>query len=347
MKKNGIAVLSAAVMVALASFGDGAANASAKPSPDQILVRINGVDITRGQLDRHVDMMVELLKNKRKTFTPQDIARFKRKNLKPLSDELFMRTVISTCLASSNITASAEARAEVERESARTFGKRGQKFADVKAYIEKAGFGEEFERGIDFDARLRTFEMTVRSNEYYVTEAYLDKVKASLAAYNERAEATNRLTRAKATAVLERARKGEDFAKLADEFNEEAEEDRKPGGEMGDCDESDFPTDVHVWRKLARMKAGEITDVLETEEGYEIFKVLRRNSAEESQTGGESLALAHIFFRRAMTFPPQSDEELREDVEQEVREKLPAKIFKEFRAQSEISYPNGRISAPQ
>lgn len=345
MKARKLIVMSIGVVLALASFGKPAAGASAKPSKDDVLVRVNGVEITRGQLDRHVDMMVELLKNRRKTFTPQEIARFKRKNLKPLSDELFMRTVIDTCLAKSNITVLAEARAEVERESARSFGKRGDKFADVKAYIEKAGFGEEFEKSIDFDARLRTFEMTVRSNEYYVSEKRLEEVKAGVAAYNERAEATNRLALARAEMALARARKGEDFAKLVEEFSEEDKEDRQPGGEMGDCDDSDFPSDTHVWRTLSRMKAGEVTDVLETDDGYEIFKVLRRNKPEESQTGGESLALAHIFFRRAFLFPAQSDEDFRSDVEKEMREELQAKVFKDFRAQSEVSYPNGQVKA--
>jgi hypothetical protein len=333
------------VLFVLTSFGAGNVRKTGKLSPTHVLVRVNGEEITWGQLNRHVDMMAELLKNKRKSITPQELARFKRKNIKPLSDELFRRAVIGTCLANSNITVLADARASVEKECARAFGKRGQTFADVKAYIDKAGFSKEFEKNIDLDARLRTFEMTVRSNEYYVSEAYLEKVKAGVAAYNERAAATNRAEKARADAVLARARKGEDFAKLADEFSEVSNEDRTPGGAMGDCDESDFPNDPHVWRALMELKDGDVSDVMQTEDGYEIFKVIHRNKPEESQTGGESLSLAHIFFRRAFQFPAQSDDEFRADVEKEVREKLQMTLFREFRALSKVSYPNGHVKA--
>ena len=333
--------LCAAAVLALASFGQGAAKAPVQTSKSQVLVKVNGVEITRGDVDRYVDMMAELLKNKRKNTTPQVVASFKKKNLKPLSDELYQRTLIDTCLAKSNLVVSADVRAEVEKESIRAFGKRGQTFADLKALMEKAGFGKDFEKNIDFDARLRTFETTVRSNEYYASEAYLAKVKADVADYNARATATNNLAKARAAAVLERARKGEDFAKLADEFTEEPAEDRQPGGDMGDCDESDFPSDPHVWRALSDLEEGGISEVLQTETGYEIFKVVRKNTPEESQTGGPSLLLSHIFFRRAFLFPPQSDEEFKADVEQEMREELLGKIFREFRAQSDVIHTNG------
>ena len=339
------AVFLAAAMLALVSFGQDKAAAKTVNQAKNPIVTVNGITITRGDVDRYVEMMAQLLKHKRRSTTPKVLENFKKKNLKPLSDELYQRTLIASCLAKSNIVVSAEIRAQVEKESVRSFGKRGQTFADLKEYMDKAGFGADFEKNIDFDARLRTFETTVRSNEYYASEAYLDKVRADVAAYNAIATATNALAKAKARKVMERARSGEDFAKLVEEFTEEPEDEREPGGEMGDCDESDFPADPHVWRALSGMNAGEVSDVLETETGFEVFKVIRRNTPEESQTGGESLLLAHVFFRRAYLFPPQSDEEFKADVEQEMREKLLANIFKEFRAQSEVVYHNGPAKA--
>ena len=317
-----------------------------KPSPkDFVLVRVNGVDITRSQLDRHVDMMVALLKNRRKNTPPDVIAKFRRKNRKPLSDEIYQRTVIRTCLAASNVTITAQAKAAVERECLRNFGKRKQSMDELKAYVAKAGFAKEFNANIDFDVRLRSFLTTVYSNEYYVSQADLEKVKANLAAFNKRADATNALVKVRAAAILKRARAGEDFGKLADAHTEDPDLEKKNGGAMGDCDESDFPDEKHVWRTLSELPVGGISDLMQLEDGYAIFKVIKRNTVAESETGDASLTLARIFFRRAYKFPDQTDDELRVDVEREKRNELMSKVYKAFRAQSKVSYPNGQIKA--
>lgn len=314
------------------------------PSPKQILVRVNGVDITRGELDRYIDMMAALLQNKRKTPLPPDmLAKFKKKNRKPLSDELYQRTLFRTCLMNSNITATAQAKAAVERECLRNFGKRKQKLPELKAYVAKAGFEKEFAANMEFDIRLKSFLTTVCSNEYYASPADLAKARANIAAYNKKAAATNTVVAARAAGILKRAKGGEDFGRLADEYSQDPE--RNKGGDMGDCDESDFADEKHVWRILSALPVGSVSDLLETEDGYSIFKVVRRNTAEKSETGDASLTLARIFFRRAYVIPDQSDDELLIDLEQEKRRKLMVALYRRFRAQSDVSYPNGPVRA--
>lgn len=341
-----LALASVFFAVAAFSYGDGGgtvASNAGKQDKNAVIVRVNGVDITRRMVDRQVDMMVTLLGNRRRSLSPQAAARFKTNNLKPISDELFRRMIISTVLASSNVVASAEARAEIELECVKNLGKKGQTFGNLRSSMVKAGFGKEFDFNVDVDARLKTFVTTVRSNEYYVSEEKLAKVKSDVAEYNARAAATNKVMLAHAQSVLRRARSGEDFGKLADEFSQDPEKEK--GGALGDCDESDFSDDKHVWRAISELPAGSVSDVMDTEDGYAIFKVVRRNTAEESETGDASLTLARIFFRRAYLFPPQSDADLRADVEQELRAKLLTNVYKAFREQSEIIYPNGPVRA--
>ena len=314
----------------------------AKRNPNQILVQVNGVNITWRQLERHLDMMLAVMRN-RKGLAKDKIAQFRKKNIKPVSDTLLQRTVMDTCLKASNVVVTAGARAEVEREYLKRFGKKGQTFPQLKEHMAKAGFAKEFDATFDFDARLKTFLTTVHSNTYYVSEAYLEKVKADIAAFNKRAAATNRLTEARAADILKRARAGEDFGKLANAFSEDTE--KEPGGALGDCDASDFADDKEVWNKLNAMKPGEISDLFTLDDGYAIFKIVKRNTAEESQTGGASVTLARIFFRRAYFFEDQDDDELRADVEQEVRNKLLMNVYKQFRAQSKVIYPNGHVKA--
>ena len=158
-------------------------------------------------------------------------------------------------------------------------------------------------------------------------------------AYNKRATATNEVTVALAKSLLERIKKGEDFSKLADAYSYSVEDDKKPGGDLGECDESDFSDEPYIWRILAKMKDGDVTDIIETDEGYAIYKVRQHKSAEQSLTGDAALVVSRIFLRRAYIFPDQTNEELWFDVEKETRTKLFTDIYKKFRAQSNVVYP--------
>ena len=335
------AVALCVMALCLSLFGD---KSISQMAPNDIIAEVNGFGITRMQIDRYMDMMIVLLKNRsRKEIPQQKVDKFRRQNIYKLGDQLLRRAVLSTNLAHSNIVITADARTAVEKECLRNYGKRKQTFEELKTIVANAGFADEFVANIDFDARFRSFITTVYSNEFYITKEKVATVKKDLAAYNKRAAETNRVTLALAEDLLKRIRKGEDFGSLADRYS--ADPEKKPGGDLGDCDESDFTDEKHIWRILSRMNGGDVSDVLETEDGYAIYKVVQRNTAEQSQTASESLTLSRIYFRRAYLYPHQSDDELWDDVERETREKLFAEVYKKFREQSKVTYPNGRISA--
>lgn len=314
----------------------------AKPKPvplNRILARVNGVDITREKLDRYVDFMAVLLKNKNPKVTPEKLKVFKARNLKRFSNELLMKTMLATCLAESNVVVSAEMRQEIERDFAMNYGKKKQSYAQIRDVVAGAGFSKELEASLAFEGRFKTFITTVYSNRYYVTDREVKKYRERVDNFNKVAMATNELNRALAQKVLERAKSGEEFAKLADEFSQDSE--KKAGGFVGQCDESDFEDERHVWRALLPLKVGGITGVVDLEDGFAIYRVDARKSAEESESGDESLILSRIFFRRAYIFPPQSDEDFRADIEKELRDALFKDLVKAFRAQSTIEHPEG------
>ena len=320
--------------------------AKAKPKPvppTRILARVNGVDITRAKLDRQVDLMAVLLKNKNPKITPQKLDLFKKKNLKRFSNDLVRRVLFSTCLEPSNIVVSAEMRQSVERDFARLYGAKKQSFEQLRGVVEKSGYLKELEDNLALEARIKTFITTVHSNRYYVTDADVRKYRKDVEDFNAMASATNALNRAMAVKAAERAKKGENFAKLADELSQDP--DKKPGGLVGQCDEHDFEDEAHVWAVISSLKAGDVTDVIDLEDGFAVFRVDKRLSAEETETGDEALLLSRIFFRRAFTFPSQSDEEFRADIEKELREALFKEIVTAFRDQSKIEHPEGVVES--
>ena len=81
--------------------------------------------------------------------------------------------------------------------------------------------------------------------------------------------------RAKAELVLERVRKGEDFAKLARENSEDSDTAAR-GGELGVL--SPGGTNSPEFEKTVfALKAGEVSGIVETVFGYEIIKADQRN----------------------------------------------------------------------
>lgn len=311
-----------------------------KPVPkSRILARVNGIDITRAKLDRHVEFMAVLLKNKNPTITPAKLKAFKAKSLKRLSNELLLKTMLSTCLANSNVTVSAEMRQSVERDFARNYGKKKQSYAQIKDVVASAGYSSELEDSLAFESKFKTFVTTVYSNRYYVTEDQVGKYRERVGNFNRIATATNQQNRALAQKALERVKSGENFAKLADELSQDPE--KQPGGLVGQCDEHDFEDAKQVWVAVSSLKVGGTTEVIDLEDGFAIYRVDARKTAEQSESGAEALVLSRIFFRRAFTFPAQSDEEFREDIERELRAKLFNDIVRAFRAQSKIEHPEG------
>lgn len=312
-------------------------------SPDEVIVRVNGSEITWGNLNRYVDMMAALLKNKSPKISADKIAKFKKKNFKRFSDELFCKTVLVTGLADSNVVISASVKDATEREFLKNYGARRQSMAQLREAIGKAGFLAELEKALADEILVKSFITGTYSNEYYVSDERIAEIKADVAAYNERAAATNDFNRALADKIAKRAAEGEDFAALADEYSQD--EEKQPGGLVGECDESDFEDEKGLWTKLSMLKPGDTTGVIEFEDGYAIYSVGERLSAEKSNTGDEALVVSRIFFRKAFLFPPQSDDEFRADVETEVRDKLFKNVLGKFLKQGTVERPNGTFDS--
>lgn len=316
-----------------------------KPASEKaILVRINDMDITYGKLCRYVDMMAFLLKNKKPGIPSAQLEKFKKRNRKKFSDALFQRTLIDSSLASSNVMVSASVVAAKKSEFTRGFARKGQTFEDIKAAVEKAGYAVELAENFDFDVKFQSFVESAYSNDYFVIEGDLEKTKKRLADYNARATLTNKVVIAAAQKLLGELRSGaREFAAAADEFSQDTE--KAAGGEIGDCDENDFLEDKSIWRKLSALKDGEVTDVLESDDGYVIYRRIKKNTAEESQTGAESLKLARIYFRRAYLYPEETDDELTADIEREKREAVFGRIVSAFLKTSKVTYPEGKYDA--
>jgi parvulin-like peptidyl-prolyl isomerase len=79
-----------------------------------------------------------------------------------------------------------------------------------------------------------------------------------------------------ARAALERARAGEDFAKLAERYSEDPMRDK--GGDWGLLGRGSFRTKA-VDDVLFTLKGGEVGPIVETDDAFYIIKALERHEA--------------------------------------------------------------------
>ncbi len=142
----------------------------------------------------------------------------------------------------------------------------------ARTYVQKEVLGKINLTDKDYEAYYNAHKKEFENPEMVKARHILIAVKPNATEEEKKAALT------KAEGILDKAKKGEDFAKLASEYSDDPGSKAK-GGDLG------FFTQGSMVGKFEQaafaLKPGEISPVVETEFGYHIIKVEERKAAEQ------------------------------------------------------------------
>lgn len=309
------------------------------PVGDLIVVRINGKDLTRGDVIRNGKVLLQLNMNKarRRKIRNREIRALERYCRSAVEKEIARNAVVQY-IKEKNISVSTGTLARVTRRFESQYGvlsrklKRRHNVNDLKFMLGKNAFrlDEMIMETALYDTMTNDVIRTANLN---VSEEQIAKRLQSIKNGNERASVVSREVFEKATNVWKQITSGKlTFEAAASKFSED--EYIKEGCDWGCFTMEQLEGEDMLLALLPNLKTGDITPPLESDGGVAI---LRKDEDDNNST----YSFSRVFFRLPYFYEEETPEQAREYLKKRKSVELIKSVINENISKLKIEYPNG------
>jgi parvulin-like peptidyl-prolyl isomerase len=310
-------------------------------APEDTIVAVNGVALTKKAFDTGVSFVVQRLATRPGT-PPQAIPQIRRQMAKKFIPDFITRQLLVQEARRLKVQPSILAQERVDRDFAKMAVTLGLTVGELRLSPapEAAFVRETFEAMPLVDALLKErVQPKIDIPDELVTNAI-----AAIDEENKRISIRNEERRGLLNKLREQILAGSEFASLADEHSECPRSTKGNGGYWGCFARTDI-ADRDVCDTIFNLKTNEVTVVLDDEIGFFIVKMLTRKPAirneKQEVVERESCELARILLLREpslITMPPAM---MKQELTRQTAERLTKEYVSQLMTQARIEYPHG------
>ena len=314
--------------------------------PEDVIVRVNGHDITKADYDLWCNLRGQIFCLSQKLplkGKDEKLDIFLHNSAAAVLQELTRRELLRQAAEKAGVEASEAHIARIKKEFLKRINSPKESFESIKSRL-GGRFGQALEDSIRADARDETFLEKWSTNSLtVVTQKEIDDQKVHVANVNKRLEELNAANHRKALeARAEILEKGRSFREVAKEYAELCPEQ----GERWDVvelDELEATDPFAQWLIVA--KVGDISQPMDFDDGLAIVGLVSKEKTDDNAPPGKETYMyevVRVLFKAYVPLePPETDKEWREVMLKYRRNEAGKALVDELYNSANIEFPNG------